>query len=160
MLTSTLFWYVWKLQSRTEHEFSGHMRLNTQVWVLIFHILSHFRKTQKGWQCSVSDRNISCTHHALFTRNPLRQRASPSPFSTCSESSCLQIAQFLTKWIHVLVKSRLIAFRSAFYLNYLAYVCIFLKRHCEDFSALTDLQRHRKEMHIATVKSYLLLGEV
>lgn len=107
-----------------------------------------FQKTPKGWQSS--DRNISCTLHALFTRNSLMQGARASPFVTCSESSCLQIAQLLSKWISVL---------GAFYLKYPLYICVFLKGHHGDFPELTDLQRYRKGMHMATVKCYLFFGQ-
>lgn len=100
-------WTFWACEAQ-------HSSLNPR-----FPILSHFRN---GWQSSVSDRNISCTHHALFTRNSLRHRASASQFFICSESSCLQIAQFPTKCIHVLGKWAFIAFLHAFYLNLYIFV--------------------------------------
>lgn len=104
-----------------------------------------FQKTPKSWHSST--RNISCTLHALFTRNSLMQRASASHFSHTASQS----AQFLTKWIHVL---------GGFYLNYPVYICAFLKCPRGVFSALTELQRCRTEMHIAAVKNYLLFGQV
>lgn len=114
--------YVWKALWSFETHHS-----NLRPYLPRF---SKFQKTQKkthnkNRQNSSGDRNISYTHHALFTANSFRQIASATLFFTCNESNCLQIAQFLTKWIHLLLKCRLIIF-SFLRACYFKLPCIYL----------------------------------
>lgn len=62
-------------------------------WFAAFFQISEH--SQKGRQSSGGDRNVFCTHHAVFTRDSVRQIASATPFFICNQSGCLQITQLL-----------------------------------------------------------------